>query len=139
MRECERDTVEAFGGRLEDKGDIFTDLVLALLAVNKWTLERVGSILPQLEEAGLTNPETVASLDFPTVFERVKEAGYQRGDYIISLIADRLLSAARTFRDKQLEKVIRDLEEKKVVANGLPDVPPEIRSTWKLVPLDVSD
>ncbi len=66
-------------------------LTAALLAVNNYPLEKAYSLLPQLREAGLTNPGTVVGQDERTLFMRLRQAGYDRGA-LNGILADRLHS-----------------------------------------------
>ena len=54
-------------------------ILVAILAVNSYGLEKAYALLPQLREAGLTNPESVANADVGDVMVRMYESGYQRG------------------------------------------------------------
>lgn len=54
-------------------------ILVAMLAVNSYGLEKAYALLPQLREAGLTDPENVANSDVGDVMVRMYESGYQRG------------------------------------------------------------
>lgn len=73
---------------------VVTDLVSAILAVNLWTVEKVFSIHDGLEREGVFDHERIASAKFDEVHASLIAAGYDRGDYIVSLLTERLQSMA---------------------------------------------
>jgi hypothetical protein len=60
--------------------DEMTEAILAaVLAVNRYPLEKVLALLPRLKEAGLTGPSSVVSEDLARLTVRLASAGYDRG------------------------------------------------------------
>ena len=65
------------------------DLVLALLSVNLWTLDRTFGNDDGLKREGLFDMARVAGLTDVAVFARLERAGYDRGDFMIGLLGGR--------------------------------------------------
>lgn len=97
----------------EGTENIFTDLVIAILSVNNWSMEKVGVILPNLHSQQLTNPHFIKGSGFPEVFSRLNGAGYGRSEYITSLVTDRLLDLGRKYVDSGLETELYEAEIKR--------------------------
>lgn len=53
-------------------------LLMALLSVNNFSLEKAWLLLPRLREAGLTDPARVATMDMAATIEALTLAGYDR-------------------------------------------------------------
>jgi 3-methyladenine DNA glycosylase/8-oxoguanine DNA glycosylase len=53
-------------------------LLVALLSVNSFSLEKAWALLPRLREAGLTDPARVVTMDMPATIEALVGAGYDR-------------------------------------------------------------
>jgi hypothetical protein len=70
----------------------WSDLVVAILAVNSWSVEKVYALLPALEDAGLLNPGNLADWEVGALKAALEKSGYSRGDYITTLMATRLNS-----------------------------------------------
>lgn len=54
-------------------------IVVAVLAVNRYSLEKAYALLPAFRKAGLLSPEKVAAKEIETVIAELHAAGYQRG------------------------------------------------------------
>ena len=69
--------------------EIIEDIVVALLAVSAYPMERVAKILPSLRESKLTEPAFVAAADEGEITKRLNGSGYQRG-LLVGMYAERL-------------------------------------------------
>jgi hypothetical protein len=87
--------------------DCFTDLVISLLAVNGWNLEKAGGLLENLRGQGLTNPGVVSGRLYGENATSLETAGYSRGEYMVSLLTDRIIAAAKAWLDCNLEVELR--------------------------------
>src|SRR5689334_8002619 len=72
----------------------FQDLVVSMLAVNSFSLERAYGLRPALDAAGLFNPQSIATRTVAELAEALEQAGYKRGSFMNPLIADRLRKVA---------------------------------------------
>lgn len=80
-----------------DKADLQTespwaDLVIAMLSVNSYPIERTFMIFDELKANGLLDVRNLAYLKHAQIFTRLVESGYKRGDLIVGLLTERLLS-----------------------------------------------
>jgi endonuclease III-like uncharacterized protein len=85
--------------------DFFLELIVAMLAVNRWTIERTATLMDSLKTAGLSDPATVRSMTLDEVSKRLADAGYARGDYMQRLLGERILSAAFKLDDDAMARV----------------------------------
>lgn len=97
--------------RISREQHVFLDLVVAMLAVNRWTLERAASIADGLSDAGLSDPSAIRSMSVDEVATRLATAGYKRGRYMEQLLAIRVVSAAEIL-DEQCVRRLTDLERR---------------------------
>jgi len=88
---------------------VYEALVLAVLSVNSYPLEKAWEMRLAIEKAGLFNPATLASLGEEDIAERLRQAGYDRGRFLTDLIASRLQSVGRYLMGYGLERVTRTL------------------------------
>jgi hypothetical protein len=68
------------------------DLVVSILAVNRYPLERTYSSLDLFRQKGLADPKQLAHLRPEDIADRLVSAGYNRGEFMTSLFALRLCS-----------------------------------------------
>ena len=89
-----------------DELTIQEDLVVAVLAVNRWSLERSFALLDGLRAEGLVDFNILVALPPAEVQLRLVRAGYGRGEYLVSLLAARLQSVAQGLPVERLNKLI---------------------------------
>lgn len=53
-------------------------LLVALLSVNNFSLEKAWALLPRMREAGLTDPARVTAMDMAAAIDALTRAGYDR-------------------------------------------------------------
>ena len=90
---------------MSEQRHLFLDLVVAMLAVNRWTLDRAVSLTNGLREAGLSDPAAVRSMSVDEVAARLAKAGYKRGQYMEQLLATRIGSAAEMLDEHGIRRV----------------------------------
>jgi endonuclease III-like uncharacterized protein len=90
---------------MTEQKQLFLDLVVAMLAVNRWTLDRAVSLTKALREAGLSDPAAVRSMSVDEVAARLAKAGYKRGQYMQQLLATRIGSAAKVLDEHGIRRV----------------------------------
>lgn len=71
------------------------NLVVAMLTVNNWALEKAWALLPELTSLGLCDAQCLSTLSHEEIFARLKRAGYAKSDYVVGLLADRLREMAK--------------------------------------------
>src|SRR5262245_22404361 len=70
------------------------DLVLAMLAVSLYPLERVLMLRDEMRQRGLLDPSKLARYDVGELTMELKRGGYDRGR-LTSMYADRLVSLGK--------------------------------------------
>ncbi len=112
--------------------DQFTDLVMAILAVNGWNLEKVGALLPAMKKEGLTNPSIIANRSYGENARSLESAGYSRGEYMVSMLTDRIISAAQTWVNSNLEVLLPEAEQQRN-RNQITELLSPIKGVGKMV------
>jgi hypothetical protein len=77
-------------------------LIVSVLAVNAYGLEKAYALLPAFRKSGLTDPRKVAMADVEDVMMRLYEAGYRRG-MLAEMMAGRLISLMKVVEDGKLD------------------------------------
>ena len=81
------------------------DLVVSMLTVNNFSLEKVCELRPALEKASLFDVEALSKMSHEQVFGALKSAGYSKADYVVGLLADRLLAMAGTMQSTSADEL----------------------------------
>lgn len=108
--------------------EMFQDLILALLAVNHWDVEKAATITEGLRAQGLTAPTVIMSRSLEANAEHLGQAGYNRGQYMQRLMSGRIMSAAFHFMKadfaRQLQRAVdeKDISALKKVLNEVEGV-----------------
>jgi len=70
--------------------DLWEDLVLSMLSVNQYSLERTYSSIEGLRQQGILDPTNLMLWEPDQIAERLKAAGCNRGAFMTKLFAQRL-------------------------------------------------
>ena len=103
------------------------DLVISILSVNQYSLERTYKSIEALRNAGLFDPQRLIRWDQKEIADRLKSAGCDRGSFMTNLFALRLANLSALIERKGIEdcaKVIstcdtRAIEELLLPVNGI--------------------
>jgi hypothetical protein len=79
------------------------DLVVSMLSVNNWSLEKTYRFVDDLRTRGLFDPKTLACLEQDEIVVRLKKTGYDRGTYMTSLFALRLTCLGHFVKEKGVD------------------------------------
>jgi hypothetical protein len=88
------------------------DLVISILAVNQYSLEKTYVLLDGLRKAGLTDPENLAVWEQSEIVSRLNESGCNRGVFMTGLFALRLGSLGVAARARGIDEFTRILLSK---------------------------
>ncbi|WLT30647.1 hypothetical protein [Geothrix sp. PMB-07] len=66
-------------------------IIVSMLAVKNFSLERAYGLLPAMRKSGLTCPKSVIDTPPDTIKAELANAGYQRG-HLTKMFAERLIS-----------------------------------------------
>jgi hypothetical protein len=80
------------GGRTYQRANPWPDLIMAMLAVNKFSLAKVFALFETLDANNLFDPESLARWDSQEIARRLRGAGYDRGPELTNILAERLWS-----------------------------------------------
>jgi hypothetical protein len=98
--------------RPEARGDI-ADLVIAMLSVGGYALERVWEIRTNLEREGLLDSGVVEALDEAELVRRLTVSGYDRGPIVTTSMANRLIALHAAVRNGILAEASRLMQERR--------------------------
>ncbi len=84
-------------------------LVVSILSVNNYLLERAYGLLERLEKEGLLDPARLGQWDIGEVVGRLDRAGYGRGPGITKIVAERMVALGVWASKREFEKCTRDL------------------------------
>lgn len=83
--------------------DPWEDLILSILSVNNFSIEKAFNLAPALRKQGLLDPRKLVGYDRNTLFKRLNAGGYARGDYVTGLLTDRLTALGEYIRQQGVE------------------------------------
>jgi hypothetical protein len=93
--------------------DVWEDLVLAILSVNQYSVEKTYLSLNTLRREGLFDPKNLMRWSPQEIGTRLKLGGYDRGEFMTSLFANRLASLGKFVEAAGIEKCQRALQSDK--------------------------
>jgi hypothetical protein len=103
---------------MTDRTDIlWEDLVLAILSVNQYSLEKTYLAAETLRREGLFHPQNLARWTSKEIGTRLRNGGYDRGGFMTWLFADRLESLGKFVESvgvEECEKVLLRAETNEV-------------------------
>jgi hypothetical protein len=74
---------------------VWEDLVVAILSVNRYSLERTYSKVDRIRREGLFEPANLFRWAPTEIALRLRTAGYDRGQFMTALFAERLASLGK--------------------------------------------
>lgn len=113
-------------------------LLIAILAVNKFSLEKAWKLLPRMRELGLTDPARVATMDMPAAIEALTAAGYDRKN-LTWMFAERVKALMAAVHDGRLDDLARAVtaRDERAAAELLGEVrgvgPRVVENAWALL------
>src|ERR1035438_7854416 len=75
-----------------DQKSPWEDLVVSILSVNQYSLEKTYAVAPLLRQGGLLSPENLSRWELEEIVARLKATGCDRGRFMTKLFAVRLAS-----------------------------------------------
>lgn len=102
--------------------DVWADLVISILSVNNYTIDKSYLLYSNFRENGLFNPHNLSSWNNEKIINTLRKSGYERGDYMLGLFAERLLSlgAAADRLEKNIDVLVKGTKDQ--VVNLLSEV-----------------
>jgi hypothetical protein len=97
--------------------DAWEDLVVSILSVNQYSLERTYSMVDGLRRENITDPLRLARWESPEIEIRLRAAGCDRGVFMTKLFAERLGALGALIRTNgrgECDKVIKSRDAKAI-------------------------
>ncbi len=114
-------------------GRSWEDLILSMLAVSQYPIERVVALRERLRKAGLLDPANLADWGVKQVGAELHASGYDRGQLTL-MYADRLVSLGKIFKSEgaRCETILREGSDDEVRALIAPwhGIGPTVLSTF---------
>ncbi len=85
-----------------DEG-VWPDLIVAILSVNSYPLERTYQHVGGLREQGLCQPQRLATWELGEIAKRLGRAGYARGPVMTDIFSRRLAALGQFVVDRGVE------------------------------------
>ena len=85
------------------------DLVVAILSVNQYSLEKTYLAIDGIRRENITDPDQLASWETAEIEERLRAAGCDRGTFMTKLFAQRLGALASFVHTTGIERCQRVL------------------------------
>jgi hypothetical protein len=117
---------------------IAENILIAILAVNGWTADRVFPMVERFRTVGLLDFVAISGLSVEDIAERLARAGYARGEFLNELLATRVLSMATVLTPNEVSRLKQCLAEGRtadvsVTLRGINGVGPVVLETfWSL-------
>ena len=99
-------------GRAIANDDVWKDLVVSILSVNNYSLERAYSAVDRLRASGLFEPANLATWSVDEFVRRLKGADCNRGEFMTNLFATRFASLGHFIAQTGADQVARVLSSK---------------------------
>jgi hypothetical protein len=109
--------------RSSTRDSAWDDLVVSILAVNQYSLERTYCLLQGFREQRLTEPLSLAQWEPQEIEKRLRDAGCDRGEFMTKLFAERLSALGALVRTRgidECEKAISSRDARSIEALLLP-------------------
>jgi hypothetical protein len=97
-----------------DAQETLAHLIIALLSVGGYSIERVWEIRSNLESEGLLDSKAVEMLDEAEVVRRLATSGYDRGPVVTVSMARRLMALHTAVRNGLLAQASSLMQEKRM-------------------------
>jgi hypothetical protein len=96
---------------------LWEDLVLSVLSVNNYPLEKTHLAVERLRREGVFDMQNLVRWNWVEMVGHLKLGGYDRGDFMTGLFADRLLSLGTFVKSvgvTECERVLREGDDNEV-------------------------
>lgn len=102
-------------------GQAWEEVILAMLAVGQYPLDRVVALRGRLRDGGLLDPRNLASWSVERVAAGLRSAGYDRGR-LTAMYADRLVSLGKLHEteSERCDLILREGDDDAVRALLMP-------------------
>lgn len=95
--------------RISDRDSPWEDLVVSILSVNQYSLEKTYAVLSLLQQSGLLSPENLSRWELEEIISQLKLAGCDRGPFMTKLFGLRLAALGMAVQSHGLAACARIL------------------------------
>ncbi len=104
---------------LYNTNNIWEDLVISILSVNQYTLNKTYSSIESLRQVEIFNPENLIKWDINEIEQRLRQGGCERGSFMTNLFAERLAALGELIANQSISKCEQVLlsRDKKIITD----------------------
>lgn len=99
--------------------NIWEDLVISILSVNQYTLNKTYSSIESLRQVEIFNPDNLMKWDINEIEQRLRQGGCERGSFMTNLFAERLAALGELIANQSISKCEQVLlsRDKKIITD----------------------
>ncbi len=99
--------------------NIWEDLVISILSVNQYTLNKTYSSIESLRQVEIFNPDNLMKWDINEIEQRLRQGGCERGSFMTNLFAERLAALGELITNQSISKCEQVLlsRDKKIITD----------------------
>lgn len=97
------------------QADVWTDVLISLLAIYGPSLEKVDSLVSAFKQVGLTSSSKVVKMSHEEVYSALAQSGYDRGN-LLGIFIPRIQATAQAFDQMGLPQAEKILQGKDIQA-----------------------
>lgn len=87
-----------------ESNSVWVHLVIAILSVNQYSLEKTYLIKEDLAAVGLFNPENLKRWTHSTIAEQLQDGNCNRGEFMTNLFSERLEALGKLIQQNGIQK-----------------------------------
>ena len=112
MAQHDKDSGDLSSAQLSISGVdlVLENLVIALLAVNRFPLEKAYGLREGLRQQGLFNLVEVSTWRREKIYDALLASSYNRGSFLVGLISDRVAALSRFVAGPEWSPLLTDFE-----------------------------
>lgn len=115
--------------------DAWLDLIISILSVNNFPIEKTYAIANGLRDQGLFDPRQLACFSLADLSVRLNAGGYEHGDFMTGLFAERLAALGEWVRKQGVEACThvlqgREAREIQNMLRRIKEIGPKVLSTF---------
>jgi hypothetical protein len=123
---------------MEETPHLWEDLVLAILSVNKYPLEKTYLAIDTLRREGLFQPQNLVRWSPEEIGNHLKRGGYDRGEFMTGQFASRLRSLGLFIKSAgvtECEQILRkgDTNAVKALLKPVKGIGPQVLINFSLL------
>ena len=106
------------GNKNAPDDELFCDLVISILSVNNYSLEKTFQLRHAFSKEGITDPARLPGLKAEAIYTKLISSGYDRGEFMTYLFSARLFSLGELISRIGIDALTKGLAVRDVRAIG---------------------